>query len=185
MSRRRHSSRDDAGLVLFGVLLLLLLAGLTALAGAEVWATALKREREAQLLFVGEEYRRAIESYWRASPGPVKTLPVSLDVLLEDDRFPMPVRHLRRLYPDPVDGTAAWGLVKAGNGILGVHSLAESMPLKHSGFPPHLLGFEGAPTYRHWRFVVQLPRQPGTPGSRPPATGGALAPAPRTGKGLP
>jgi type II secretory pathway pseudopilin PulG len=182
---RCRSPHDACGLVLFGVLLLLVLASLTAMVGAELWATALKREREAQLLFVGEQYRRAIESYWRSSPGPVKTLPVSLDVLLEDDRFPMPVRHLRRLYPDPIDGTTGWGLVKAGNGILGVHSLSEAIPLKHSGFSPHLLGFEGAPTYRHWRFVVQLPRQPGTPGPRPPATGGAQAPAPHTGKGLP
>lgn len=185
MHPRCRRSRRGSGLVLFSVLLVLLLAGLAALVGAELWATTLKREREAQLLFVGEQYRRAIESYWRASPGPVKTLPLSLDVLLEDDRFPMPVRHLRRLYSDPMAGATAWGLVKAGNGILGVHSLSESTPLKHSGFPPHLLAFEGASTYRQWRFVVQLPRQPGVPGPRPTATGAALAPVSITGKGAP
>jgi type II secretory pathway pseudopilin PulG len=175
-------SRRKSGLVLFAVLLLLVLAGLAALVGAEVWATALKREREAQLLFVGEQYRRAIESYWRASPGPVKTLPTSLDVLLEDDRFPMPVRHLRRLYPDPVVGEADWKLVKAGNGILGVYSQSETIPLKRSGFPPHLLGFEDAPSYRQWRFVVQFPRQPGAPGPRKTTTGSLQMPASLPGK---
>lgn len=184
MRRSRPAPRDHAGLVLFGVLVLLVLAALAALVGAEVWATAVKREREAQLLFVGEQYRRAIESYWRASPGPVKTLPPSLDLLLEDDRFPMPVRHLRRLYPDPMDDASPWGLVKAGNGILGVHSRSESIPLKRSGFPPQLLSFEGAATYRQWRFVVQLPR-PGAPGQRAPVAAGMQASDSPTGKGAP
>ena len=75
----RHLLRRDAGLVLFAVLLLLVLASLGALVGAEMWATAVKREREAQLLFVGEQYRRAIESYWRASPAEARALPSSLD----------------------------------------------------------------------------------------------------------
>lgn len=184
MRRRRPVPRRRAGLVLFGVLVLLVLAALAALVGAEVWATALKREREAQLLFVGDQYRRAVESYWRASPGPVKTLPASLEVLLEDDRFPMPVRHLRRLYADPMDTESPWALVKAGNGILGVHSRSESVPLKRGGFPPHLLGFEGAASYRQWRFVFQLPR-PGAPGPRAPAAAGMQASDSLTGKGAP
>jgi type II secretory pathway pseudopilin PulG len=185
MRRDHRRPYQHAGLVLFAVLLLLVLASLAALLGADVWATAVKREREAQLLFVGEQYRRAIESYWRASPGDVKTLPTSFDVLLEDDRFPMPVRHLRRLYPDPFDARSDWGLVKAGNGILGVYSKSEASPLKHSGFPPHLLGFEGASTYKQWRFVVQLPRQPGMPGPRKPITGPGQAPDLLTGKVAP
>lgn len=184
MHPERRSARRHSGLVLFAVLLLLVLASLGALVGAEVWATAVKREREAELLFVGEQYRRAIESYWRASPGDVKTLPTSLDVLLKDDRFPMPVRHLRRLYPDPIDAGSGWGLVKAGNGILGVYSKSEQGPLKRSGFPPHLIGFDSAPTYRQWRFVFQLPR-PGAPGPRKPITGPGQAPDSLTGKVAP
>jgi type II secretory pathway pseudopilin PulG len=170
--------------VLYAVLLLLVLASLGALVGAEVWATAVKREREAQLLFVGEQYRRAIESYWRASPADAKALPTSFDVLLQDDRFPMPVRHLRRLYPDPIDAKAGWGLVRAGNGILGVYSRSEDVPIKRSGFPPHLLSFEGAATYKQWRFVFQLPR-PGAPGPRKPSTGSGQAPDSLTGKVAP
>ena len=101
MRRSRYRRRHCAGLVLLAVLLLLALVGLAALVGAEVWATSVQREKEEQLLYVGEQYRRAIDSYWRATPGRVKSLPGSLAVLLEDDRFPMPVRHLRRLYRDP------------------------------------------------------------------------------------
>lgn len=174
-----------SGLVLFAVLLLLVLAGFAALVGAEVWATAVKREREAQLLFVGEQYRRAVESYWQASPGPTKTLPTSLEVLLEDDRFPTPVRHLRRLYPDPIEPGSGWGLVRAGNGILGVYSRSETTPLKRSGFPAHLVKFERAATYKEWRFVFQLPRQPGVPGPRKPTTGAGQAPSSLTGEVAP
>ena len=93
MHRSRVLRRRCSGLVLLGVLLLLVLVALAALVGGEVWATAVQREREEQLLFVGEQYRRAIESYWRATPGRVKTLPGSFAVLLEDDWFPMPMRH--------------------------------------------------------------------------------------------
>jgi len=180
----RRCPRRASGLVLFAVLLMLVLAGLAALVGAEVWATAVKREREAQLLFVGEQYRRAIESYWRASPEPTKTLPVSFEVLLEDDRFPMPVRHLRRLYPDPIEPRSDWGLVKVGNGILGVYSRSEATPLKRSGFPAQFIQFEGAAAYKQWRFVVQLPR-PGVPGPRKPATGAGQTPESLTGKAIP
>lgn len=150
------------GLVLLAVLMLLVLVGLAALVGAEVWATALQRERESELLFVGEQYRRAIESYWRASPN-VKTLPTSLDQLLEDDRFPKPVRHLRRRYTDPMTGAPDWGLVKLGNGIAGVYSTSKDAPLKQSGFPPQYIEFERAGRYDQWRFVFKLPRPPGPP----------------------
>jgi type II secretory pathway pseudopilin PulG len=161
--RSRDLRRRSSGLVLLGVLLLLALAALAALVGAEVWATAVQREREEQLLFVGEEYRRAIESYWRATPGRVKTLPGSLAVLLEDDRFPMPVRHLRRLYRDPFDEQADWGLVQIDSGIAGVYSTSTAIPLKRRGFPGRLAQFEDAKDYKQWRFVFQVPGRSGRP----------------------
>lgn len=157
MLRSAHRRRAF-GLVLLGVLLMLALTGLAALLGAEVWATAVKREKEEELLFVGDQYRRAIESYVRAAPGPVKRLPNSVEELLEDDRFPMPVRHLRRPFRDPIEPNGQWGLVKLGNGIAGVYSTSEAAPLKRSGFPERYAHFESASEYRHWRFVVQVPR---------------------------
>lgn len=157
MPRSLDLRRNCAGLVLLGVLLFLVLVALAALAGGEIWATAVQREKEEQLLFVGEQYRRAIESYWRAAPGRVKTLPSSLEVLLEDDRFPAPVRHLRRLYSDPFDERADWGLVKIDNGISGVYSTSTATPLKRRGFPIRYTQFEDARDYRQWRFVIPVP----------------------------
>jgi type II secretory pathway pseudopilin PulG len=53
---------SQGGLVLLALLIMLILVAVGALAAAEVWSTTLKREREVELLFVGNQYRRAIES---------------------------------------------------------------------------------------------------------------------------
>lgn len=147
-----------AGMVLIAVLLLLALVAVVGCAGVEVWATTVRREREAQLLFVGDQYRRAIESYWRASPGPVRMLPRRLSDLLSDRRLPVPMRHLRRAYLDPMDESAEWGVVKGPNGIAGVYSTSESAPIKRGGFQERYSHFEQASTYKDWTFVADSQR---------------------------
>lgn len=158
--------RTQAGIVLLALLLILILGSVSTLVAAEVWATTMQREREAQLLFVGDQYRRAIASYYLMTPGAVKVYPRSLNDLIEDDRFPRRVQHLRRLYRDPItDGD--WALVKLGEGIVGVHSLSEAPTLKKAGFPTPYKEFEVTKTYDQWRFVARpspaLPVQPGRP----------------------
>lgn len=148
--------RSQQGLILLAVVLMLALGALGSLVAVETWATTMKREREAQLLFVGDEYRRAIANYYRMSPTPIKTLPRSLEDLLEDRRFPMPVQHLRRLYPDPISGDQDWGLVEDGvGGIIGVHSTSEAATLKRGGFPDAYREFEAASKYSEWRFIFK------------------------------
>jgi type II secretory pathway pseudopilin PulG len=56
-----------------------------------VWRTAVQREREAELVFRGEQYAHAIELFSRRTGG----YPPSLDVLVEG-------RYLRKLYTDPM-----------------------------------------------------------------------------------
>ena len=164
-----RQARQARGLVLLALMLFLALASLATALGAEVWATARQRERESELLFVGDQYRRAVESYWRATPGRVKTLPASLETLLADDRFPTPVRHLRRLYPDPLTGEP-FVPVRLGNGIAGVHSSSKDAPLKTANFPPRYQQFEGVPSYEQWQFVF-VPRGAVLPAPRPATAG--------------
>ena len=57
-----------------------------------VWNHAAKREREAELIFRGEQYARAIMLYQRRTPG---AYPPDLDTLVEG-------RFLRRKYRDPM-----------------------------------------------------------------------------------
>jgi type II secretory pathway pseudopilin PulG len=97
-SRAQHGF-TYIGLLFFVVIVTFALSGL-----ATAWHTMAQREREAELLFVGEQFRRAIESYFLQSPGRSK-LPASLDDLLLDERHPVTKRHLRRLYRDPMTGS--------------------------------------------------------------------------------
>ncbi|WP_341888621.1 type II secretion system protein [Variovorax sp. YR752] len=159
------------GVVLMGLVVLLALAGLAVVQFAESAATARQRERETQLLWVGRQYMQALESYHRATPGPIKHLPVSLDELLRDSRFPSPVRHLRRPYADPLQPEVPWGIVKRGNQIIGVYSQSDAEPLRRSGFASGLEAFEGATQYSAWRFLF-VPRAitglaPGRPATSP------------------
>ena len=123
----------------------------------QMYQTQTQREKEEQLLFVGDQYRRAIASYYNTiPPGSARALPSSLEVLLNDQRFPTPVQHLRRMYEDPMTGTKDWGLVSQGGGISGVYSPSEKSPFKTAGFAPMYRSFEGKTAYADWKFVVKL-----------------------------
>jgi type II secretory pathway pseudopilin PulG len=141
-----------------------IMAGGLALVG-EVWSTSNAREREAELLHVGNEYRKAIERYYLL--GPQRQYPKSLADLLKDPRQPGTVRYLRKLYPDPITGKEEWGLVKsADGGFAGVYSLSEASPLKSAGFALRDAAFEGKSKYSDWQFVF-APAQPAAAKPKP------------------
>ena len=125
---------------------------------------AMQREKETELLFVGNQYREAIASYFRKE----QTYPTELAVLLEDRRYPMPVRHLRRLYRDPITGGTDWALVKAPEGgIMGVHSRSERVPIKTGNFLTRDKAFGEAKTYSDWQFLhAPLASPPGATPAR-------------------
>jgi type II secretory pathway pseudopilin PulG len=130
-------------------LVAIMAAGL-ALTG-DVWHTSVMREKEAELLFVGNQYRKAIQRYYLT--GPQRQYPRSLEDLLKDSRQPGTVRYLRRLYADPITG-AEWVLVKAPDGgILGVHSASDEAPFKTANFKLRDRTFEGTQKYSDWKFV--------------------------------
>lgn len=146
--------------VLFAVAIL---AGGLALVG-EAWETSARREKEAELLFAGHQYRGAIERYFLS--GPQRQYPRALEDLLKDPRRPGIERYLRKLYPDPITGKE-WALVQAPDGgILGVHSPSDERPLRIAGFRPRDAAFQGAQKYSDWKFV----HQPPAPATNSPAT---------------
>lgn len=157
MRTRRLPSRRTApcgGFALLGLLIVLVLAGIGLMAAVDMWTLERQREREAQLLFAGDQYRLAIQRYYYAAPpGAPRTLPPSLQDLLEDPRHPTAVRHLRRLYPDPVTGQTEWGLLRVGQGIAGVYSLSEAQPLKQAGFAYVYRQFTDSTRYQQWVFA--------------------------------
>lgn len=142
------------GFTYLGLLFAIAFIGLLLAGTGEVWHTTLKREREAELLFSGRQYARAIAAYHAATPGDVKQWPKRLEDLLEDRRQFRTLHHLRRIYLDPFTGQTEWELIKSGEFIVGIHSLGEGKPIKRAGFLPEEESFAGAASYRDWRFLA-------------------------------
>jgi type II secretory pathway pseudopilin PulG len=143
-----------SGFTYIGLLFFIALMGAALVAVAQVWHIQVKRDKEAQLLFVGNQFRRAISLYYERAPGGLRQYPKQLDDLLQDPRYPNVQRHLRKLYIDPMTGKAEWGLVRTPDGsILGIYSLSEDTPLKTAGFSGPDAGFADAVTYREWKFA--------------------------------
>jgi type II secretory pathway pseudopilin PulG len=139
------------------LLFMLMLLSISAVAAAESWSMKRQREREAELIWVGDQYRQAVESYWRATPGPRKALPARVEQLLNDDRFALPVHHLRRAYGDPLEDGRELEPLLRNNTLVGVHSTLQGTPVKQGGFPARYAGFAGAGSYDAWNFVFQPP----------------------------
>jgi type II secretory pathway pseudopilin PulG len=163
----RHAARGPqaaAGFTYLTILFVVAIMGVGLALVGQMWHTAALREREAELLHVGNEYRKAIERYYLSGP---RQFPRNLADLLKDPRQPGTVRYLRKLYPDPVSGKDEWGLVKAPDGgIAGVHSTSEETPLKSGGFAVRDRDFEAKAKYSDWKFIY-APSQPAA--AKPPA----------------
>jgi type II secretory pathway pseudopilin PulG len=170
-----------------------------------VWKQASIREKEAELIFRGEQYVRAIEMFGRRSgPG---VLPPTIDVLV-DQKF------LRKKYKDPITGEDFQPLI-AGQAMPGAGApglpvsppqapgpgAAPPPPPAGRGMPPppatggrgglqgvvskskakSLRLYKGRGSYNEWVFVyvprVQTP-VPGSnvPGAQPGGRGGRGAP---------
>lgn len=142
-----------------GFFYLVLLAAVAAMGillatAGEFWHMALKREKEQELLFVGDQFRRAFNLYDLHTPGNASRNPRSLEELLKDPRYPGVQRYLRKIYADPITGSTQWGVIKGPDGeIFGVHSLSEDEPVKKSGFSLVDAKFEGRSKYSDWVFM--------------------------------
>jgi type II secretory pathway pseudopilin PulG len=145
--------RRQAGYTYLLVLFAVAALGLVAAEAGVVWKTAVRREREAELLVIGVDIARALARYRDASPLGTQPWPSTLEELVEDRRFPVPRRHLRRIYRDPFTGRAEWGLVRQGEAIVGIFSQAEGVPLRRAGLPAELgSAAKEAASYADWVF---------------------------------
>jgi len=142
----------------------------------EAWHTTLRRDREAELLHIGNQYQRAIMLYYEGSPTGRPRYPRELTDLVKDDRYPTTRRYLRRVYPDPITG-AGWAIMKAPDGgIMGIYSNSTAKPLKVRGT---------AASYQDWKFAytpaTAAPKTPAVPpgSSTAKPTPGQASPAAR------
>ncbi len=144
----------------------IVLVGLSMMGANKQWKTMMQREREAELLFRGHQYRRAIASYVESVPG-ARQYPLRVEDLLKDPRTSK--RHLRTGYLDPITG-GSFHAIPCKDRMKGVVSSSDGPTLKHDNFPPEYEQFRSAGTYRDWKFQYEpQPIQPGqtTPVSPP------------------
>jgi type II secretory pathway pseudopilin PulG len=141
----------------FAYLIVMMLVATVGVLLAEVvdgWHEDSRRLKEKQLLFAGQQIRRAIIAYYEHAPAQAPRFPFALADLLRDPRQPGAVRYLREIYRDPMTRSTDWGLVKSATGeIVGVYSHALDKPLKQGNFTRDNREFEGARRYADWVFV--------------------------------
>jgi type II secretory pathway pseudopilin PulG len=143
----------QAGFTYLAILFAIAISGVVLAEVGINWTQESQREKERQLLFVGNQFRQAIALYYERTPGAIKRYPRKLEDLLADERYNTPQHYLRKLYRDPITNSPQWGLVMApGGGIMGVHSLSDKQPLKVAGFGYADSSFEGAGKYSQWVF---------------------------------
>lgn len=115
-----------------------------------------QREREAELLRIGQTFVQAIGAYYEASPGRVKRWPVALEDLLEDRRLVTVRRYLRDIHPDPITRSKDWGIIVAADGgIAGVYSRSDAAPIRTAAIDLGELTLNPARRYYDWKFVYQ------------------------------
>jgi type II secretory pathway pseudopilin PulG len=160
--------RAERGFTYIGLLIAVAIMGLLLTVVGRVWKTTAQRERESQLLWVGQQYRLAIASYYASGRG----FPSALADLVQDERFPVPKHHLRRLYPDPMTGKADWTpvLTPDGQAIMGIASSSNGVPIKRKGFDVNDEIFADADCYCVWQFIYTPRRRPGTQSLSDPAS---------------
>jgi type II secretory pathway pseudopilin PulG len=145
--------RGQQGFTYVMVMAALLLLGIVLAVIGPRWADQSQREREAELLRVGRLYAQAIKNYRDATPGTLRQYPPDLDSLLLDTRFVGVRRHIRHLYPDPMDPRRAWGVQRdKDGGVTGVYSLDERMPFMHQRLRDKLFELKAVTRYSEWIF---------------------------------
>ena len=144
---------SQAGFTYLAALFLIVVMGVMLAAIGKVWDTAQQREKERELLFVGNQFRQAIGRYYHHPPGGEKFFPQKLEELLLDPRQIGTQRYLRKIYRDPMTGQAEWALFVVNGRITGVYSMSQKAPLKSSNFRLADKAFESAEKYGDWKFV--------------------------------
>ncbi len=184
-----------AGFTYLAVLLMVVILGIMQGVAYQYMSTVMKREREDEMLFRGQQIVEAIARwnnvYGVTNPAPPKHGPLNdLKDLLKDPNALQTTRYLRRdptkEYNDPITGKE-WEVIRdptGQRGIIGVRSTSKQTPLKTGGFvearalnPNDRLdaclitmykGFEGAPL----PGITTIPTSPvttpteGTPGGK-------------------
>jgi type II secretory pathway pseudopilin PulG len=151
--RATHPNRS-AGFTYPVLLVAVAILGLGLAKLGPLWDESARRDREQELLRVGELYAQALADARKDSPGGEGAYPARLEDLLLDTRFVGTRRHLRRLYPDPLQPGRPWGLVRDARGaIIGVYSQDLRQPMALVALERGPVSLPAANRYSDWIFA--------------------------------
>jgi type II secretory pathway pseudopilin PulG len=149
-----YKYKSNNGFTYIGLLFVIWLLAMNLTLASTLYSFTQQREKERQLIFIGNQFKQAIAQYYQHTPGTVKRYPRNLDDLLQDNRFVNIERHLRKIYIDPMTEKPEWGLVKAPDGgVMGVYSLSSGKALKTSNFDLGDINLHEQSRYSDWQFV--------------------------------
>ena len=92
----------EKGYILTATIVMVVILSISMSMIAEKWTYVVKREKEEELLFRGEQYAQAIRRFYIMH----KRYPFSLEELV--DSYP---RCIRRLYKEPFSKDGEWGII--------------------------------------------------------------------------
>lgn len=118
---------SESGYVLLAVVCMTVLLLISLAVAAPKVAQSIQREKDLETIHRGEQYRRAIQLYYRS----LGNYPTSIDQLLNTNN----VRFLRKRYTDPLTGKDDWKPVYYGQ--------AHVRPLGFFGQPLSAVGVAG------------------------------------------
>ncbi len=147
--------RHSGGFTYIGMLIVVVILGVSLGAAGSLWSLSAQREKEVELLFIGHQFRNAIAAYYAAA-GAGFRYPRELQNLVDDDRSPVPRHFLRQIYRDPITGKDDWNLIRTDDGeIIGVASSSIATPIKKANFEIEDAAFQDQECYCDWQFLYQ------------------------------
>jgi type II secretory pathway pseudopilin PulG len=197
---------DDRGYIMVVLLISMAITAVWMTAALPSWRQQVIREREAELIFRGEAYARAIQLYRQKNN---QNLPPNVDILVAQ-------KYLRKKYKDPITGkdfliVGGVGLQPGGVGVPqtgpgvppnGALSGAGIIGVRSTSNDQSIRIYNNQQTYSQWAFDFTLeqlrsgqslgpaPVSPGLGGRGGPATGpgggrGGVPPGPGGRGGVP
>ena len=150
---------SESGFTLIALLVAMFVIALGLSVAGPTWHEQNRRTQERELMRIGVLYAHALADFRESAPGSLKTYPKSLDELVLDTRFLGVRRHLRRLYPDPLDPARPWGVVRDIDGyIVGVYSQSSDAPLVTGAIALGDIAMAPARHYSDWKFSPPSPQ---------------------------
>lgn len=167
--RRRRMLANELGYAMAALLVSLAIMGILMSVAMPVWRQEARREKEAELIWRGEQYARAIALYRFKNANIPNAFPPSIDALVEG-------RYLRKKYKDPMAKDGEFEVMGVGSMVSAQPGPGGLKPVQPSANAPVMGGvmgvrskseddslriYRGQTKYNQWLFTFNLAPRPG------------------------